>query len=100
MWEWKGVDKEEVMSHTIRSYSIVCRARFTEESLRWVNLRTNSRLNDRFCTRISHLFCFRTEGGILYLVLRPRTRPKTFLQCFALEQQESKLTKQNIAEMS
>ena len=31
-----------------------------------------------------------TEGGVLYLVFCPRTRPKTFLQCFALEQRESK----------
>ena len=72
MWEWKGVDKEEVMSHTIRSYSIVCRARFTEESLRWVNLRTDSRLKDRFCTK----------------KLCPRTRPTTFLNYFALELKE------------
>ena len=32
-----------------------------------------------------------TKGGVLYLVFRPyRTRAKTFLQCFALEQRESK----------
>ena len=30
------------------------------------------------------------KGGVLYLVFRPRTRPKTFLQCFSLEQRESK----------
>ena len=31
-----------------------------------------------------------SQGGVLYLVFCPRTRPKTFLQCFALEQRESK----------
>ena len=32
-----------------------------------------------------------SRGGVLYLVFfRPRTRPKTFLQCFALQQRESK----------
>ena len=30
------------------------------------------------------------EGGALYLIFCPRTCPKTFLQCFTLEQQESK----------
>ena len=30
------------------------------------------------------------EGGALYPIFRPRTCPKTFLQCFALEQRESK----------
>ena len=32
----------------------------------------------------------RIQGGVLYLVFCPRTRSKTFLQCFALEQRESK----------
>ena len=26
-----------------------------------------------------------SQGGVLYLVFCPRTRPKTFLQCFALD---------------
>ena len=30
------------------------------------------------------------EGGALYLIFCPRTCPKTFLQCLALEQGESK----------
>ena len=29
-------------------------------------------------------------GGALYLIFRPRSRPKTFLQCFALEQRKYK----------
>ena len=38
------------------------------------------------------------EGGVLYLVFCPRTRPKAFQQHFAIENRN--LKKQNIAEMS
>ena len=33
-------------------------------------------------TNILHIF---TKGGVLYFVFYPRTRPRTSLQCFALD---------------
>jgi hypothetical protein len=43
----------------------------------------------RWCSEnFEHLPIF--QELVLYLVFCPRTRPETFLQCFALEQRESK----------
>ena len=42
-------------------------------------------------TVVSYQTKYVCNGGVLYLLFcRSRTRPKTFLQCFALEQRESK----------